>query len=466
MPRRFIGRHSQLALLEGAYQSSESAFIPVYGRRRVGKSELLLQFLRTRQGIYFLGKRAPAELQIKEFLREAAVALAEPLLANQRVDGWAHALQLVTDRWPSGEKLVLVLDEFQWMAGASPELPSVVQGLWDRVWRDSGKMMVILCGSFIGFMEREVLGRKSPLFGRRTAQILLRPFGFAEAARFQPAYSLPDQAMAYFICGGVPLYLNGFRDDRAVEQNIAENLLNEYAPLYREPDFLLKEELREVDNYYAILLAVATGSLTNREIARASGIEERSLHYYLKQLLELGYLARRYPLTGSRTPRVPVRYVLEDPLLRFWFRFVYPNTTFISRMGAASALTNRVRPHLDSYVGLCFERLCREALPTLYAAEGVGASFEVGEYWDKAVQIDVVGLRDDGWTDLGECRWGKVRSPQQLVRELDGRVIAYPNPKNATIGRRIFVRNPVPSQAFAGTGIKTHCLMDMYNAAD
>src|SRR5262249_13250222 len=154
-------------------------------------------------------------------------------------------------------------------------------------------------------------------------------------------------------------------------------------------DFLLREELREVENYYAILLAVAEGHTTGAAIAQRSGLEPRSLHYYLQQLVELGYLRRRYPLTSEKPSARQVRYDLDDALLRFWFRSVCPNTSYIRHMGAERALRDLIRPSLDAYFGRCFERLCREALPGLYLREGVTAAFEVGEYWAKDTQIDV-----------------------------------------------------------------------------
>lgn len=435
----FVGRAAELAVLEQLYEAGDAAFVPIYGRRRVGKSELILRFLEGKRGLYFLGKTAPAELQTREFTREAARVLDEPLLANLPPGDWKRILEAVTERWRGPGKLVLVLDEFQWTAGASPELPSVLQELWDRRWRREGRVMLILCGSFIGFMEREVLGSKSPLFGRRTAQIHLQPFSYREAAAFHPGWSAVDHARAYFICGGVPLYLRFFERERSIESNIESTLLDEFAPLYREPDFLLREELREVQSYYAVLRAIATGSVTVRDIGAVSGIE-RSTQYYLQQLVDLGYLGRTHPLTERKPSARQVRYVLGDPLLRFWFRFVFPNTSFIQQMGARRAFQDRIRPHLDSFFGACFEGLCREALPRIYEREAVSAGFQVGEYWDKHVQVDVVGLRDDNWTDLGECKWGTVRSLPALARELEQKVEGYPNRRGATIGRRVFVR--------------------------
>jgi AAA+ ATPase superfamily predicted ATPase len=460
----FVGRRAELALLEAAYRGKASALIPIYGRRRVGKSELILRFLAGKPSLYFLGKTAPAAVQLREFLQEAARVLDEPLLTQVTVEGWGQALSLLSERWKRSEKLVLVLDEFQWTAAASPELPSVLQELWDRRWKRAANVVVILCGSFVGFMEREVLGKGSPLFGRRTAQIRLAPFGYREAAEFLPGWSLEDRALAYFILGGVPFYLACLDPSLSLDTNIERNFLTEFAPLYREPEFLLREELRDVESYHAVLLAIAAGNTTNRTIAPASGLPERSLHYYIEQLVELGYVARRYPLTSERPIRRNVRYVLEDSLLRFWFRFIFPNLSFIQQAGPRRAFRERIRGELDAYAGLCFEKFAREALSVLYEKEGVSAGWTVGEFWGKGVQIDVVGLRDDRWTDLGECKWGPVSSTRGLVEELAAKVGRYPNRRGATIGQRFFVKKLPQAKLPESPVVRWHSLADLYGA--
>lgn len=459
---QFIGRRRELEALQAAHRSGRSEFIPIYGRRRVGKSALILEFLTGKTSIYHVGKRAPEALQIHEFLQGAAAALQEPLLASLPASDWRVALTAVVDRWKRREKLVIVLDEFQWTVEYSNGLPSFLQELWDRQWKSRRNVFLILCGSYIGFMEREVLGKKSPLFGRRTGQMLLKPFGYREASEFHPDYSLEERAKTYFLCGGIPLYLRHFTPDRSVEQNIAENLLTEFAPLFHEPDFLLREEFREVEKYYSILLAVAAGYTSNHAISQQTDIGERSLHYYLETLVDLGYLARRYPLTGDRPAARHVRFSLEDPLLRFWFRFIYPNTSYILQRGPQRALRDVIRPELDAYFGGCFERLCREALPRLYERENVSVSFDVGEYWDKSTQIDVVGLRDDGWTDLGECKWGPVRSVKELEAEMEDKVQHYPNRRHATIGRRVFTHGHVAPRRTRGSRIRWHSLDELF----
>ena len=440
---RFVGRGAELGLLQRAFQSPRSEFIPVYGRRRVGKSELILKFMARKPGVYYLGQQSSPALQVREFLAEAARALGTPLLAELRVAGWRQALRTVTEQWTGanpGTKLVLALDEFQWIAAASPSLLSELQHCWDRWWRDSGNVVLLLCGSYLGFMEREVLGRKSPLYGRRTAQIHLQPFGYRDAARFHPRWSPVDQAKAYFLVGGLPQYLLCLDDSRSIDANIREHLLAEFAPLFHEPVFLLREELREIAPYQAVLHAVATAHGTAPAIAAATGLAERNLHYYLQQLIGLGYLQRRYPLERRRPNPRQVRFAIDDPLLRFWFRFVFPNVSVIRGSGPARAFADRIAPSLEAWFGSCFERLCREALPLIYEREGVAAGFEVGEFWSPQTQIDVIGMRDDNWTDLGECKWGTVRSPRALEAELERKLQQYPNSRGATLGRRYFTR--------------------------
>lgn len=460
----FVGRRKELAALRAAYASPQGAFWPIYGRRRVGKSELILHFSRPHPTLYLLGKKgAPAEQLMREFLELAAVLLEEPLLATAPVEGWKKAIERVVNRWRRPEKLILVFDEFQWLAEKSPELASVLQELWDRSWQRSGRMFLILCGSYIGFMEREVLGEKSPLFGRRTGQILLKPFDYREAAAFHPHVSLAQKSMTYFICGGIPLYLRYFDADRSILQNIEHSLLNELAPLYREPDFLLREELREVENYYMVLMALAQGSAPSREIARRSGVADRAVFYYLDQLAALGYVDKHFPLTADRPKARDVRYRLLDPLLRFWFHFIYPHTSRIAQAGPSRSLSQLIEPQLDAYFGRCFEGLCREALPFLYDKERMSADFRIGSYWDKRVQIDVVGLREDGWIDLGECKWSPDVSLPGVAEELERKVRGYHNPRQATLCRRLFLRSLKSPRKPLPSGLRVHTLEDLYS---
>ncbi len=444
------------------YASPRTEFVPVYGRRRVGKSELILKFIQNKTALYFLGKKAPATLQIKEFLEEASRKLGEPLLAELNVTDWKSAIKTVLSQNKSKKKFVLVLDEFQWMVEASPELPFVLQEFLDQDWKKQKNIHLIICGSYMGFMEREILGEKSPLFGRRTAQIFLKPFSYREAALFHPSWSLVDQAKAYFICGGIPLYLLMFSRHKSVYHNIEQNFFNEMSPLFREPDFLLREELRELQSYYGVLMCLATGANTGKAIAKQIGIDERKIYYYVQNLVELGYVRRHFPLAPGKSATRDVKFILADPLLKFWFRFVYPHTAYISQMGPRESFINLVKPNLDSYFGSCFEVLCREALAFYYQEEGVHDSFEIGEYWDKTVQIDVVGHRKNEGIDLGECKWTKSPSISEAVLQLEKKQASYPNPKGLTINKHLFLQLGPAKKEKLAAGVTVHTLADLY----
>jgi AAA+ ATPase superfamily predicted ATPase len=456
---RFIGRAAELAALERQYRRDRPVLLPVYGRRRVGKSEMLVHFCAGKRALYFAATQGTAAQQLRSFLRTAAEALGRGLLAEVAVSDWEQALRLVMAEVPPGKRLVLVLDEFQWLCESAPELPSVLQKLWDHDWQHKKGPFVVLCGSYLGFMEREILGHKSPLFGRRTGQLKLEPFGFLEAKGFHPHWSLEDQARAWFICGGIPTYLKAFAPDRSIDQNIVEAFLEVDAPLMREAEFLLREELRDVASYTTIIEAMAQGHATPTAISQYAGIAVPRMMYFLTTLLELGYIDKRLPLVPGQASRKQIRYAIGDPLLRFWFRFVAPHFSSIRRGPATAAFTAHVAPHLQPFYGAGFEALCREALPLLWDAEGVRAAGEVGEFWSPSAQIDVVGLRKDRWIELGECKWGGLKSFPSVVNELRDKVAAYPV-GGATVQLRIFTRNK-PRGALPAM-VRAHSLAELY----
>lgn len=456
----FVGRTRELKALENSFQARNNTFIPIYGRRRVGKSELIKHFIKNKPALYFLGKQAPARLLLKEFLHNAALTFNQALLEQVSVDGWHQAVSLVLAQVPAQEKIVLVMDEFQWMVEACPELPSILQSFIDNEWENSCKVCLILCGSYMGFMEKKVLGEKSPLFGRRTGQILLKPFSYLEAGQFHPALSETDKAKIFFICGGIPYYLNFFSQTDSVDTNICNNFLNEFSALAREPEFLLREELKELKKYFGILMALSSDAVTNREIARITGVNERALFYYLNTLIEIGYIIKHYPLTDGKPNPKQVRYKLHDPLLRFWFRFIYPNASAVYQMDEKTAFLNLIKPHLDAYFGKGFETLCQEALSHVYQKEGLTCAYELGEYWDKNIQIDLVGYRQDGIIDICECKWGKISSMPGLLRELDNKKAGYPNKDNKTIHGRLFVHSK--TKPLSNDSVKIHSLCELY----
>lgn len=455
---RFVGRAAELAALKRQYARDAAALLPVYGRRRVGKSELLVHFCEGKPAVYFAATQGTAAQQLRSFLVSAAEALAVPLLAHAQVTGWEQALKLVMDAFPKGKRQLLVLDEFQWLCESSKELPSVVQKLWDHEWQHGRRAFLVLCGSYIGFMEREVLGSKSPLFGRRSGQLLLQPFSYLEAREFHPRWSVEDQARAWFVCGGVPAYLKAFWEGQSLEQNIVANFLDIDGALSREADFLMREELRDVGSYTTLVEAIAQGQHTPTLMAKYAALPAPKLMYFLGNLQRLGYVEKRLPLVPGKPSVKQVRYAISDPLLRFYFRFVAPQLSAIRRE-PHEAFLHHVKPHLESWFGAGFEALCREALPRLLDAERVRAPYKVGEFWSPTAQVDVVALRDDRWTELGECKWGAVSSLASVVSELRDKVAHYPL-GGATPQLRVFTRRKL--QAKPPEGIKVHSLDSLY----
>lgn len=460
-PTKFVGRREELAALERHYAARASSMVPVYGRRRVGKTELLLRFIARKPAVYFSASQKLRGPQIADLMRSAAESLDMPALAAAEPTSWEAALRLVVAAAPKSRKLVLVLDEFQWMCESSPELPSVLQRLWDLEWQRGNRVMLVLCGSFIGFMEREVLGSRSPLYGRRSADLRVEPFGFREASDFHPRWSRDEQARLYFVCGGIPAYLQRFDPRRSVLQNIAREFFEIDAFFQREPDFLLREELAEIKQAASVLEAIALGRRAQGDIARAVGLTTSALAPHLKNLVGLGYLERVAPLSPRPPPRTSVVYRIADPLLRFWFRFVEPHASTLRRTPPERAVEQFLAPQWESFCGDAFERLCREAVPLLYEAEGVTGAFQVGEYWDRAIQLDVVGLRADGWVDLGECKWSDRPSVAGATRELQSRVASYPT-SGRTVRSHLFLRRaprPRPSH------VVVHDLSELYGDA-
>jgi AAA+ ATPase superfamily predicted ATPase len=265
--------------------------------------------------------------------------------------------------------------------------------------------MLILSGSYIGVMEREVLAYQAPLYGRRTGQWHLQPLSFVDARLFLPGYSPQDQVRAYAVLGGVPAYLRQFADRRPLLDNIEQEILSLGAFLYDEPRFLLQMELREPRVYFAILEAIAAGHVRQEEISRTVGVKGASLGYYLNTLRDLGLLERITPVTDADpTHSRQGRYRLLDPFFRFWFRFVYRERVHLER-GDTAVVRQIVNEQLDVLAGWAFEEICRAFIWELAAAGRIPFRPQrVGMWWDAQAQVDVAAL-DEEYLLLGECRW-------------------------------------------------------------
>jgi len=274
--RDFIDREEELGFLESQAASSRAELVVLYGRRRVGKTELLRRFCAGRPHVFFVAARSTSEQLLRDFARCLSEVPDSPLPPGTVPDSWPSAFQLLAllgrDR-----RFLVVLDEFPYLLEADPAIPSYLQNLWDTTLRRT-RLMLVLCGSSVSVMESEVLGQASPLYGRRTAQWHLRPLSYRDAAAFFPRYSPEDRLKAYGVLGGMPAYLEQFDPDRSLADNVVDRVLRRGAMLYEEAYFLLQAELREAARYHAALTALGGGALaTTRSPAPSSARRPREV---------------------------------------------------------------------------------------------------------------------------------------------------------------------------------------------
>lgn len=457
---KFIGRATELELLGKEYRANRGSFVPVYGRRRIGKSQLLVEFSREKPVLYFTALQSTNTQNLRTFGRQAARVTG--IKSLETATDWETLLQDTIAGWRSPAPRILILDEVQWAAKAAPELVSLLQRLWDHQWQHQKDFMLILCGSHFGFFRDQILRAGSPLYGRRTAHIQLEPFDIIEAAQFHPTLAEADRAQVYFITGGIPYYLQKFEDE-SLRTNIIRNFIAPQADLATEADFLLYEEAKVLPTAKALLSAIASGHRRFTDIADAMGVETNLLAHHLEPLEEIGFITKRQPLSHAKASRKRSHYEILDPFLRFWFHFFFPLEGAVPMANPEGFFQDQIQPQLESYWGSCWERTCRKLLPRIYESEGIHALAEIGEFWiPKKMQIDVVSLRRDKRIDLGECRWGHVGSLTKVAQELERKAALFPNPKNYTIGRRLFVRS---YQGKCPEGIKVHTLRQIYQVS-
>ncbi len=402
----FFNRTDELKFLTKQANDDRAALVVLYGRRRTGKTSLLRHFATGRRSILFVADQESRADQLAAFSRVAFAALAEPGLDGTSFPTWEAALRFVGSR-AQESPLFVVLDEFGYLCESEPSLPSVLQRLWDAELRDT-RLHLVLCGSYVSFMEKEVLGAKNPLYGRRTGEWLLQPFRFRDARAFCPDRPLDDQVAVYGLLGGIPAYLEHFHADRTIAENVVTELLSKGAALYNEPRFLLMEELRDPHIYFSVCHAVAFGRTTPNEIAQGAGLADRgATSRYLETLREMRVLERRTPVTERNPERTRRgRYRLCDPFFRFWFRFVLPNRSALEAGDPQQVFDSKVAPYLDQHESIAFEEVCEQHLWDLNRRGKLPARYDrIGSWWRGDAEVDLVAVADDGHLLLSECKW-------------------------------------------------------------
>ena len=430
----FIGRQEELAELNNLYSTDKFQCVIIYGRRRVGKTTLISEFVKGKQALFFAATENNSDSMREEFCNRMYQALNAPSIGT--LDSWQSVFQFIAKE-TRDRRLVLVIDEFPYLAKADKEIKSVLQNVIDHYLKDT-KLFLILCGSQVSFMEKEVLGYNSPLYGRRTAQIKLEPFSFFDSREFFPKYDIEKQIQAYCMLGGIPLYLSQFDDNDSLEDNIKGKILRKYSYLYEEPKNLLKQELREPMNYNAIIEAIATGATTLNNIVGKSKLPSDHCSKYLKTLMELLLVEREIPVGEPKSSRRGI-YRIQDAFFKFWYRFVFPNTSELELGMTDDIFKEEILPELPKYYGQGFELVCHQHFLRELKEHRLPFRFShIGRWWGnnpvmrQQEEIDLFAAGKDG-AYIGECKWRNekvdktildnlVRKGQQLFSAIDNKV--------------------------------------------
>jgi hypothetical protein len=402
----FVNRIDELNYLEKLHKEQDARFVIMYGRRRIGKTELLRQFSKNKKHLFFSSDFSSEQEQLKQFSEKIFQLTRESFLQNQPFGSWEALLRYIFDHLIPKMPLIII-DEFPYLCISNPALPSILQKIWDEKGKESN-IFLILCGSYMSFMEKEVLGSKSPLFGRRTGQIALQPLSFKDLKLFFPRYSEEDRVFVYSILGGTPAYLQRFHDHKTIEQNVKEEILNKNGFLFSETRFLLIEELREPAIYFSILKAIAFGRTRLNEIVQETGISDpHKVNKYLSVLRELRIVKREIPITENKPHKSRKGiYSLNDPFFRFWFRYVLPHMSYLEEGDLDFVWQEKIKPSLDSFTGFTFEDICLQRLKNLNRKNMLPfKARSIGRWWNNKEEIDIVAYDDQQSFIFGECKW-------------------------------------------------------------
>lgn len=452
----FIGREQELRFLENRYKAAGGQLIVLYGRRRVGKTETLRQFCKGKPHVFFACQECTDKLQMKNFSEKL---LRENIPARQYVTqfvDWVQAFRAVLEL-PYGEaKKLLIIDEFPYMCRENPSIPSILQNLWDEVFKDAN-VMVILCGSAMSFIENELLAEKNPLYGRATGIYKMESMGFYDAAKFFPDYSDRDKVLAYAVLGGIPHYLRQFDPGQSLAENIKQNVLTKGCALYSEVDFLLRQELRETSLYNALIQSIALGSTRLNDISQKSLVEDTSkASVYLRNLIELGIVEREFSVDAGIKEKANAGrgfYRLTDNFFRFWYAFAFTNYSELEGGDVEGVYRYAVEPQLHQFASFTFEDICRQYVMELQKAGKLPFRYQkMGRWFGKTTvrdpaeknglrvaetEIDVMAVSQDKKKYLiGECKF--KGSPFRYAEYLDTQAKLTPQKKEAEFFYALF----------------------------
>lgn len=429
--KKFVARENELDDLEEMYESSNFEMAVIYGRRRVGKTALIKEFIKDKPAIYFQGIEATKELNLG-YLSDSIMDFENPNRINKNFifPDFKTAFSQIQDiANQQKKKLVFVLDEFPYLAESAPEVSSLLQYAIDHIYKNFDNIMLILCGSSMSFMVHQVLGDKSPLYGRKTGQLKIRPFDIFDMKKALPDVNDEDLLAYYGITGGVPQYMNFIRPDDSVSENIKRLFLKQTAPLQDEVNVLLQEELRKPATYYSILVAIANGKNKANDIYQTIGLNSASqLSPYLNRLMELEILERRAPIL--ETNKKKSIYAIKDSMFKFWFKFISGEQDQIA-LGQIDAVLANIMSELPRFLGSIFEQASIDWIWKNHDLPLIPR--EVKSWWGynpilkRQDEIDVVAINyNNQEAIIGECKWRNSRKlNSEMLTNLQKRAMLF-----------------------------------------
>ncbi len=406
MLQLFVNRQQELQFLEEHYNTEAAELVVLYGRRRVGKTELAIKFSKAKPRIYFLADRRPETELIQELKQQMSLYLQNDSFAKLAITDWIELFQEFT-RWNKNTRTIIIIDEFPELIEANRAIPSIFQKIWDQNLKNTITMLILL-GSSVAMMETEVLSYKSPLYGRRTSQWKVEPLKILHLKPFFPNYDLETLIHAYACIGGVPAYLQKFNPQISFWQNVQQKILAKGEFLYEEAEFLLREELREPRNYALILKAIAHEATTYGEILNKTGMDKSMLSKYTSVLEDLGFIKRTSPIGISPKPRKS-QYTIADNYLNFWFKYVFPNKTELET-GDTENILNKIKRDYNAYIGRTFEQTATEFLIEMKKNNILSFTFTtIGKWWYKNNEIDLIAIDEANQTaTFIETKWSTL----------------------------------------------------------
>ena len=400
---RFINREKELEVLEKEYKKGQSSFVVIHGRRRTGKTTLIEKFIQDKKSIYFLADLQNEKLQLERFKNVVAESLNDQLLKSIEINDWGTLFKYIFQK-EHKQKLVIAIDEFQYLAKINKAIPSIFQSIWDSTLKNKN-VMLILSGSLISLMYDIALNYSSPLYGRRTAQIKLQPMNFFNFKKFFKTKDNDKLFQFYSVIGGIPRYIELFDEEKDIFSNIKENILDKNSFLYEEPKFVLKDEVRDPITYFSILQVISQGEHKIGKIASKLGIETKNLTSFIEKLIELEVIERQVPVTEENPSKSKKGlYFIKDNFFNFWFRYVFPYQSYLETEKYQFVL-EKIKSELNLYASFIFEKVSIDYL--LHKAQIPFIIQKAGRWWDKDKEIDIVALGENEIL-FGECKyWDK-----------------------------------------------------------